>query len=69
MPKLLLLFLFVAVTVASPELIAQYTDGASGGSADGDAFDWNWLGLLGLLGLLPRKPVDERVEVVEHDRR
>lgn len=47
------------VIIAVPDLVAQYTDGASGPAADGGGFDWNWLGLLGLLGLLPRKPVDE----------
>lgn len=57
--------LALALLLAAPDLLGQYTDGASGGGADGDAFDWNWLGLLGLLGLLPRKPVEERLEVNE----
>ena len=25
-----------------------------------NGFDWNWIGLLGLLGLIPRKPFVER---------
>lgn len=44
----------LAIFAATP-VVAQTTDTLAQTTTRDDGFDWGWLGLLGLLGLMPRK--------------